>query len=310
MPTSSRVDPSDLAACERLLAAGSKSFAAASLLLPRGVRRDAAIFYAFCRVADDAIDEAPSDAARRHALEELHARLDRVFGGTPVDAPVDRALSVVVGERSLDRLPFDALLEGFAWDVEERRYASLGELRGYAARVAGTVGVVMTQLMGPRDAPTLARACDLGVAMQLTNVARDVGEDARMGRVYLPLSWFDEASIDVERFLAAPKASPEVRAMTRRLVAEAVPLYVRSRAGIGALPLGCRVAIDAARRIYQGIHREIARADFDTVSGRRSVSGARKVLHVLAALLTPAPPPSDAPPLDEVRFLVEGGVGR
>ena len=90
----------------------------------------------------------------------------------------------------------EALLEGFAWDAAGRRYETLDEVEHYAARVAGCVGAMMTLVMGRRDPAILARACDLGVAMQLTNICRDVGEDARAGRLYLPLAWLRDNGID------------------------------------------------------------------------------------------------------------------
>ena len=175
----------DIGACRDILARGSKSFAAASHLLPRRVRDPAAAFYAFCRVVDDAIDEAPASGAVP-ALTHSRRRLDRIFRGQPVDDAVDRALAHVVAEWELPRDPFDALLEGFAWDLVGTHYERVEDLYAYGARVAGAVGVVMTYLMGRREPRTLARASELGVAMQLTNVARDVGEDARRGRIYLP----------------------------------------------------------------------------------------------------------------------------
>jgi phytoene synthase len=102
----------------------------------------------------------------------------------------------------------EALLEGLAWDGMERRYASLSDLRAYSARVASAVGAMMCVLMEVRDPHALARACDLGVAMQLTNIARDVGEDARAGRLYLPTDWLEEEGIDIDAFLADPRPTP------------------------------------------------------------------------------------------------------
>jgi hypothetical protein len=98
--------------------------------------------------------------------------------------------------------------KGLAWDGMERRYASLSDLRSYSARVASAVGAMMCVLMEVRDPHALARACDLGVAMQLTNIARDVGEDARAGRLYLPTDWLEEDGIDIDAFLADPNPSP------------------------------------------------------------------------------------------------------
>lgn len=305
MPPSSAAEH-DLAHCAAMLRAGSKSFAFASLLLPRGTRRAATAFYAFCREADDAVDEAPGDP--RRALDALAARLDGVFGDAPGDSPVDRALARVVQGHGLSRRPFDALLEGFLWDVEGRRYRTLADVRAYATRVAASVGVVMTELMGRRAPSTLARACDLGVAMQLTNIARDVGADARIGRVYLPLAWFEEAGLDADAFLRAPAPRPEIAGMVRRLVVEADGLYARAVSGIRDLPFGCRASIHAAALIYADIHRSLARAGWDSVSARARVSGPRKLALLGQALgrTVLSPSAAIAPPLPEAAYLTSG----
>jgi 15-cis-phytoene synthase len=299
----------DLAACRAILAEGSKSFALASKLLPPRVREPAAALYAFCRVADDAVDDAGADA--RGALAELEGRLDRMVAGAPIDHPVDRALSRVMAEHGLPRGPIDALLEGFAWDVEGRSYETLEDLYGYGARVAGTVGVAMTILMGPRAPLTLARACDLGVAMQLTNIARDVGEDARNGRLYLPRAELRKRGIDPAAFLAQPAPSEALVEVVRTLLDAADALYRRADAGIALLPRDCRLPIRAARLVYSDIHRSIRRNGFDTVTQRAFVTKPRKLLLVARAWLgglvaRRAPELERTPPLDEVRFLVDG----
>ncbi len=235
--------PDDVEACKAMLAAGSKSFSAASLLLPRHVRVPAAVFYAFCRVADDAVDESGDPDG---AVVMLRGRLDRVFAGTPDDDPVDRSLAVIVARHRLPRAVFDALIDGFVWDAAGREYETLSEVVAYSARVASTIGVIMTLLMGVRDRDTLARACDLGVAMQLTNIARDVGEDAERGRIYLPRAWMREAGVDPEAFLAKPEFSPALGEVVRRLLEHADELYVRAEAGIPRLPRNCRPSIRAA----------------------------------------------------------------
>jgi phytoene synthase len=296
----------DLVACRALLREGSKSFHAASLLLPPSVRAPASALYAFCRLADDAIDRARGSAA---ALASLSARLGRVYEGRPDNHPCDRALAHVVSAYALPRALPEALLEGLAWDAEGRRYADLAALYAYAARVAGTVGAMMAVIMGVREPGPLARACDLGVAMQLTNIARDVGEDARMGRLYLPTGWLEEAGIDPERFLARPAFCPALGAVVARLLAAAEALYARAEAGIAALPVGCRPGIGAARLIYAEIGREVARRGLDSVATRAVVPRRRK-LSLLARSLAFAPlgaPPVGLaePPLPEARFLVQ-----
>ena len=293
----------DLAVCKALLAKGSKSFSAASWLLPRRMRDDAATFYAFCRVADDAVDDS-RDPAR--AVERLHVRLERVFADTPEDDPVDRALARVVQRHALPKAPFSALLEGFAWDASERRYVTLSDVLAYAARVASAVGVVMTYLMGARDRDTLARACDLGAAMQLTNICRDVGEDAGMGRIYVPESWLEAEGLEPRAWLAEPRFTPAVAAAVERLLDEADRLYARARPGVGALPSDCRPAIRAAGTIYADIGRVVRRRGFDSVSGRARVGLPRKLWLLGRAWWQVADPEEGlhAPALPEVEFLL------
>ena len=249
------MNSSDLVECAGALRGGSRSFHAASRLLPRRVREAAVALYAFCREADDAIDHARADG-RAGALAGLRARLDAIYAGTPMPIAADRAFAGVVARYGIPRALPEALLEGFAWDAEGRRYASIEALEDYAARVAGSVGAMMALVMGVRDAAVLGRAAELGLAMQLSNIARDVGEDARAGRVYLPLDWLDEAGVDVAAFLRAPVGCAGVRAVVARVLAHAEGLYARADAGVAGLPLGCRPAIAAARLLYAAIGHE------------------------------------------------------
>jgi phytoene synthase len=267
------IAPADLSACAATLQTGSRSFALASLFLPGRVRAPATALYAFCRAADDAIDLSDDQA---EALAALRGRLDRIYGGKP-DGAVDRAFAAVVADFTLPRALPEALLEGFAWDVEARRYEDLPALIGYAMRVAGTVGVMMALLMGTRDAAMLSAACDLGCAMQLTNIARDVGEDARAGRLYLPLSWLRAEGIEPAAWLAEPRFSPGLGRILARLLAEAGQLYARAEPGIARLPARCRPAIRAARLLYDGIGEAVAQAGHDSVSARAVVPMGRKL---------------------------------
>jgi phytoene synthase len=305
-------DRADVAACTSLLRAGSKSFATAAALLPARVRDSATVLYAFCRVADDAVDRAPDVSAATIAM--LRGRLDRAYAGRPDDDPVDRALARVVVRERVPQALLDALLEGMAWDAAGRRYETLDALYAYAARVAGAVGAMMTVVMGRRQPDVVARACDLGVAMQLTNIARDVGEDARSGRVYLPLAWLADAGIDVDAFLAAPGHGPALAGVIERLLAAAADLYERSDAGIPELPEDCRVAIRAARLIYADIGRAVADAGYDAVTRRAVVPGWRKLRWLGSAALRgrgqrSAPEVLRVPALPATQFLVDACVG-
>ena len=299
----------DMAHCAAAIRDGSRSFHAASRLLPSRVRDPALALYAFCRLADDAVDLQEHKA---EAVLRLHERLDLAYRGTPENAPADRAFAGMIEEFGMPRELPEALLEGLAWDAMGRRYATLSDLTAYAARVASAVGAMMCVLMRVREADALARACDLGVAMQFTNIARDVGEDAREGRLYLPTDWLEEAGIDRRAFLDAPAFTPELRAVIARLLRQAEDLYAKSEAGVGALPLSCRPGIFAARYIYAGIGAQLRRRDCDSISHRARTGAGQKLgwlmLSVLRAGGTVAMPRSAviyARPLPETAFLVE-----
>lgn len=307
----------DLHDCEALMRTGSKSFFAASLVLPRRVRSPATALYAFCRLADDTIDlEAHLHGGAMGALTHLQQRLQRIYDGKPSPVPADRALSAVVAQFNIPKALLDALLEGFEWDLLSRRYDSLEDLQAYGARVAGTVGSMMAIIMGARSPQAQARACELGVAMQLTNIARDVGEDARAGRLYLPRDWMREAGLDPDAWLCNPAFSPALASVVSRLLAEADRLYERAALGIAALPRDCRPAIQAARLVYAEIGREVERAGCDSMSARAVVSPQRKLGLMArafgAAAVTPVrlhPDEADAPAaLPAIEFLVDVGA--
>lgn len=295
---------SDLLDCQALLRNGSKSFAAAARLLPAPVRDAATILYAFCRDADDAVDEQSGGTA---AVTVLRERLDRIYAGHPRPLAVDRAMARVVVQHALPRTLLDALIEGFEWDAQQRIYETLEELEAYAARVAGTIGAMMALLMGVRDAGALARACDLGVAMQYTNIARDVGDDARNGRLYLPRQWLREAGVDPQRWLAQPVFSAGIREVIQRLLYTADDLYARVASGVEQLPSACRPGINAARFIYADIGREVRRRGYDSISQRAVVTPARKAWLLMKAYgaASEATVQLDTLPLPGTRFLID-----
>lgn len=304
----------DLHDCESLMRSGSKTFFAASLVLPSRVRAPATALYAFCRLADDTIDlESHLHGGPMGALHHLQHRLQRIYDGCPSPVPADRALSAVVAQFDIPKALLDALLEGFEWDLQSRRYETIGQLHDYGARVAGTVGSMMAIIMGARSPQAQARACELGLAMQLTNIARDVGEDARNGRLYLPREWMREAGLDPDEWLRSPTFSPALGSVVSRLLAEADMLYERAALGIPALPRDCRPAIQAARLVYADIGREVERAGFDSVSRRACVSSQRKLGLMAVAFGAAAMSPAwrqhgdaDAPvPVPAIQYLVD-----
>ncbi len=294
----------DLAACRDLLRGGSRTFFAATHILPRRLSEPATALYAFCRLADDAVDV---HGGRVAALDRLRERLDRAYQGRPLPFPSDRAFAETVARHAIPRTLPEALLEGLAWDAQGRRYDDIAELTEYAMRVAGSVGAMMSVLMGARAPHLVARACDLGVAMQFTNIARDVGEDAREGRIYLPTQWLREAGIDPEAWLARPTFTPALGQVVRRLLEHADLLYARSGAGIAGLPLSCQPGIRAAGLLYAEIGKEVERRGFDSVSGRAVVSGQRK-LQLLArsiAMTVTTRRGGPASPLPAAQYLID-----
>jgi len=297
----------DLQACVAMMKDGSRTFFAASRLLPPRVRAAAIALYAFCRVADDLVDNAPAGDTR--PLRVLADRLDAIYAGTPQDHVEDHALSLVVQQYGLPRHLLDALIEGFAWDAQGRRYDTLEDVQAYGARVAGSVGAMMCWIMGPRDAATLARACELGVAMQLTNIARDVGADAALGRLYLPRQWLHEEGLDPDAWLAAPRFDTALGNVVERLLQEADRLYACGQSGVGALPPDCRAAILAASLIYAEIGLQLRREGLNSVVRRTVVSTPRKLV-LLAGAWTQARfmhiPSQNPAPLGAIEALVQG----
>jgi phytoene synthase len=255
-----------------ILARGSKSFALAGALLGSGIRRDAAVLYAWCRLADDRIDLAPR-ADRSQAVADLRRELDAIYGGR-VEQPLLVALRALVTRTHLPRAYLDALVDGFAMDAEDTRYSTMAALEVYAYRVAGVVGLMMCHVLRVHDERSVLRAAHLGMAMQLTNICRDVAEDWQAGRQYLPLA---EVGPDELRVAAQ---DPSGDGGARRAVARTVAtLLARADAyyesGLrGLLDLGWRnaLAIGAAARIYRAIGRRIERQRFDVLEGRAVVS--------------------------------------
>ncbi len=270
----------DTAACRAAIKHGSLSFMTASLLLPMRFREPIYLLYAFCRDADDAVDLG---AAPEQAIEDLQSRLDAIYAGRPHDHASDRAFADIVHRYGIPKELPAALLEGFHWDIAGRRYDSIGELLDYATRVAGTVGAMMCLIMGRNDKETVARGCDLGLAMQLTNIARDVGEDAFAGRLYLPTDWMRQEGLDPDAFLATPDHSRALANVVSRLLLVADELYARANPGIDRLPSACRTGILAASMVYGDIGRVVAANGYNSIAQRARTRHSRKLYLLMRA---------------------------
>lgn len=267
-------DFEDQKACSAAIRRGSKSFHLASLLLPSETRKAARALYAFCRHSDDLIDDPRSGMP---ALLRLRERLDLIYQGDPAAFACDRAFARVVHDHSIPKPVVEALLDGFAMDLEGRRHQTIDDVKSYATCVAASVGLMMASVMGVSDRAALARAADLGIAMQLTNIARDVGEDARNGRLYLPLDWLAEQGIDADAFLRDPRHTPALGLVVKRLLEEAARHYRLGHAGIRSLPKPCRHAIRTAALVYEAIGAGIAANGYDSVTLRATTGLATKL---------------------------------
>ena len=273
----------------------SKSFSFASTLLPSAARRDVEVLYTWCRRADDAIDLAPVD--RRPAeLDRLRSELDPIYGDMVVDDPLGAAMHSLVREHRIPRLYPDELLEGMAMDVARVDYEVTETLLQYCYRVAGTVGLMMSHVIGVRDPSALQPAVHLGLAMQLTNICRDVLEDWENGRLYLP---HDVLARHGAESLPARLGEPlpvEFRDALRATVGELLELaddyYTSADRGFVDLPWRAGFAVRTARLVYADIGTAIRRNDCDVFAGRAFVSSRRKYalgVRALAASSAEAP---------------------
>ncbi len=298
--------PYDLEACTELMRGGSKSFFAASRLLPARLRPPAIALYAFCRLADDAIDEGDDPVL---AMADLKSRLTAIYAGRPGAEDADRALTVVVHRYGIPSGLLEALLDGFLWDSQGRHYETLADVEAYGARVAGTVGAMMSIIMGASTDTAIARASELGVAMQLTNIARDIGDDARMGRLYIPRAWFREIGMDADAWLVNPVFDSRIAGFTQRLLLRADALYRRGEFGLAELPWDCRPAIQAARLVYAEIGKQLDREGLNSVNHRTVVSTARKLTLIAkataVAVKAPALPDVHLSPVPAIHYLVD-----
>jgi 15-cis-phytoene synthase len=278
-----------VAASRTSIAQGSKSFALASRLFAPGARESAWLLYAWCRHCDDVIDgqqaghgrQWVSYTERQARLETLYAETRAALEGRPVTEPAFAGLQRVAQLHDMPRRYPLELVDGFAMDVEGRHYASLDDTLEYCYHVAGVVGVMMAIVMGVRDEEAPDRARDPGIAFQLTNIARDLVEDAQAGRVYVPDAWLHDVPPSE---LHMPLHRREVAALAGRLVETAEPYYQSARAGLRHLPVRSAWAVAAALGVYREIGRVVVRRGARAWDGRVVVGGGRKLAWVARAL--------------------------
>lgn len=263
---------------------GSKSFAAAAKLFDERTRQSAVMLYAWCRHCDDVIDgqvlghgqlngDRSSGEARLATLVEL---TERAYAGEPMQDPAFAAFQQVVQRHGIPRkFPLEHLA-GFRMDVQGYRYQTLDDTLLYCYRVAGVVGLMMARVMGAESEATLDRACDLGLAFQLTNIARDIVEDAQIGRVYLPAEWLDEVGIPADE-IGLAHHRPALALLAARLVDLAEPYYQSASQGLRDLPWRSAWSIATAHGVYRQIGIEVKARGAAAWDTRVSTSRAQKL---------------------------------
>jgi phytoene synthase len=284
------------AACRTIMRAQASTFSLACRLLPPERRRATEALYGLFRTLDDLVDESDAGAlGRADALAELR-RWRRWFDdpdSAPPEHPVVPAFQETVDRFAIPSRYFVELTDGLEADVCNRRYADFPALALYCYRVAATVGLAMCHVLGVTSDRARHHAVELGVAMQLTNILRDVREDAERGRVYLPLDELAAAGWDEARLRTGPIDEP-FRALMRQQVLRARSYYDRGVAGLPYLSPDARFAILVAARAYGGILDVIERRRFDVFAGRARVSLPARLRIVAGCYLArhrPAPHP-------------------
>lgn len=270
-----------LALVRSSMATHGKSFALAARALPAGLGDDTAAVYAFCRRADDRVDESPQ-REQHAAVQGLERELAAIYAGDAQSDAVLAAFQQVVRRRGIPRHYPEELLQGMRMDALGTVYATVPELLRYCYRVASTVGLMMCHVFGVSDARALRHAAHLGIAMQLTNVCRDVQEDWARGRLYIPADLLD-GPIRHDHPLAAQRAA--IASAVRELLSRADAYYASGERGVRYLPLRSAIAVRIARFVYADIGRVILARGADPLAPRAIVSRARKATLVVAAVV-------------------------
>jgi phytoene synthase len=282
--------PDDLAA---LLPDKARTFSFAARFLPREQRRQVVVLYAFCRLMDDLVDD-PEPGAN---LLSIRSRLaawrdwlgDDAAGATPPEPVVlATSLRALIDERQLPPVYLRGLLRGLESDLDPVAIADFAALRRYCFLVAGTVGLAMAHLLGARRPEALVAAAELGIAMQLTNILRDLGSDLRAGRCYLPADELATFGYPIDRLAARAndgQRDEAFRALMRFQIGRARQHYERGLAGIPLLPAEARPAIMIAGRLYRAILEAIESNDYDVFRRRAATTTCTKLRVGISALV-------------------------
>jgi 15-cis-phytoene synthase len=262
--------------CSRLTRKSGSNFYYAFLFLPRPRREALYAVYAFCRIVDDVADLGTDPDAQRKELHRWRVQIARCYEGGDVQDPVARRLAEAVRAYPIPREALEAVLEGVEMDLERPSYETFDALFPYCYRVAGAVGLCCIEIFGYRDARARDYAVNLGVALQLTNIMRDVGTDARAGRVYLPQEDLRQFRITADDLRAGCYSDAFVALMGFQ-AARARRFYAAARAAFPAGDARALVAAEIMGRIYFALLAELEARRFRVFDGRVSVPARRKL---------------------------------
>ncbi|MBD2232155.1 15-cis-phytoene synthase CrtB [Phormidium tenue] len=281
--------------CRRVTAKYSKTFYTGTMLMAPAKRRAIWAIYVWCRRTDELVDGPQAQFTSEKTLDRWESQLESIFAGCPVDDE-DVALVDTLEQFPLDIQPFRDMIAGQRMDLHRNRYDTFEDLELYCYRVAGTVGLMSTTVMGVdtqlQTAPwsqqqqldPTPQAIALGIANQLTNILRDVGEDARRGRIYLPLK--DLAAFDyTEADLVAGVVDDRWRALMAFQIDRARRFYAEAESGIGLLSEDARWPVWCALALYRQILDVIEKNGYDVFSQRAYVPSLRKLLTLPSTLV-------------------------
>jgi phytoene synthase len=252
----------------------------AARLFPSRTRDAAFSLYGWCRYCDDQIDCASTVEEKKLNLEKLIYLTKSVYRGEPQSEIVFIAFQEIVQRYGIPEVYALELLNGMAMDVSSEKYETLGNLELYCYRVAGVVGLMMCHIMGIYDEAALSHAVSLGIAMQMSNISRDVFDDANLGRIYLPREWLREQGLEGDL-----SDRSRIALVVRRLLRKAREHYEIGERGIRYLPFRAALAVIAASKIYSSIGTEVEARGKSAWDRRVTIPGYRKCLLLAQAVL-------------------------
>ena len=261
--------------CQKKAADSGSSFYYSFMFLPANRRRAITALYAFCREVDDVVDECQDPQIAATKLVWWRQAVAKLYAGAP-DHPVTQALLPVLGEFNLPQEQLFEIIDGMEMDLQQTRYLDFKALSLYCYRVASVVGLLAAEIFGSQDRQTQKYAHDLGMAFQLTNIIRDVGEDARRGRVYLPIDELQRFDVPVADILNA-RQTDNFRRLMEFQIERAEQYYAQAMAALPAIDRKAQRPGLVMAAIYRTLLEEIKRDGCQVLTQRTSLTPLRKL---------------------------------